>query len=156
MRIVEASVALLLAAASAVAPAATWSTERAIFTAEVARKQWPWLYRAGATPWTPAAADVEALEQRLPDHLRAALARQRPARGGKAPLWERAKTYKRQYVGVRRDGRRIVFANFFCRAWKEDWRTEPIVVEDGGDCYFQVEYDVDKASFSNLQINGEA
>jgi hypothetical protein len=152
-----AAVALLLAVdASAVTPAATWSADRVIFTAEAARDKWSSLFRAGATPWTPAAGDVDALEQRLPDHLRAALPRPRPARGGKAPLWERAMTYKRQYVGVRRDGHRIVHANFFCNAWRRDWRTEPIVVLDGGDCYFQVEYDVDKASFSNLMINGEA
>jgi hypothetical protein len=153
----QSGLALALAVgASAVAAAATWSADRAIFTAEAARTKWSCLFRAGATPWTPAAGDVDALEQRLPDHLRAALPRQRPARGGKAPLWERATAYKRQYVGVRRDGRRIVHANFFCDAWKKDWRTEPIVVLDGGDCYFQIEYDVDKASFSNLQINGEA
>jgi len=34
----------------------------------------------------------------------------------KNPLWERAKTYKRQYVGIRRKKPRIIYANFFCDA----------------------------------------
>ena len=142
--------------AATAAPTASWSDERTIVSAEAARKSWTWLYRSGATPWTPALDDVLALEKALPDYLGRELTRQRSAPTKKSPLSERAKTYKRQYVGVRSKGRRAVFANFFCNAWRHDWRTEPVVVHDGGDCYFTVEYDVEKGTFSNLMINGEA
>lgn len=158
VRRVLAGVTLMLAlnVAANAAPTASWSDERAIFTAEAARKSWSWLYRSGATPWTPRLDDVLALEKALPDHLRHELARQRSAGTKKSPLWDRAKTYKRQYVGVRSKERRAVFANFFCNAWRPDWRAEPVVVHDGGDCYFTVEYDVDNGTFSRLMINGEA
>jgi len=107
-------------------------------------------------PWTPALDDALALEKALPDHLRRELAGQRRDPKSKPPLWERARSYKRQYVGVQTKGRRVVFANFFCNDFGRNWRTEPIVVHDGGDCYFTVEYDVDKGTFSKLMINGEA
>jgi len=158
MRIAVAGVALVLAATAA--PAATWSDDRAIFTAEAAQKAWGSLFRAGATPWTPDLADVLVLEQRLPGYMRVELDRQARARDWpidkKNPLWERAKTYKRQYVGIRRKKQRIIYANFFCDASGTNWRTTRIDVDDGGDCYFQVEYDVDKRTFADLSVNGSA
>ena len=129
-----------------------------IFTAEAARKVWARLLRPPAgPPWTPALADVRALEQRLPDYLRRHLP---PGywefHSKDRPLWERAPGYKRQYVGIRKNGRRAIYANFFCDDDSPNWRTTPVDVDDGGDCYFQVEYDVDKATFSDLSINGDA
>ena len=148
---------MLVVTVAGAAPAADWSGDRAIFTAEAARTSWTGLYRSGATPWTPALDDALALEKALPDYIRSELARQRPAAAkSKPPLWERAKTYKRQYFGVRTARRRTVYANFFCADHGKNWRIEPIVVKDGGDCYFRVEYDVDKRTFSTLVINGEA
>jgi hypothetical protein len=37
-----------------------------------------------------------------------------------------------------------------------DWHLWPVVVEDGGACYFQVEYDVESQRFSRLSVNGYA
>jgi hypothetical protein len=161
MRIRLAGVATMLAVSAATAaPAATWSDERAIFTAEAARKSWGSLFRSGETPWTPELADALALERRLPAYMRVELDRQARARDfpidKKNPLWERAKTYKRQYVGVRRQKQRIIYANFFCDASGSNWRSTRVDVDDGGDCYFQVEYDVDKRTFADLSLNGSA
>ena len=39
---------------------------------------------------------------------------------------------------------------------RKDWTRKPIVVEDGGDCYFRIEYDSQTHTFSHLEINGEA
>jgi hypothetical protein len=159
MRIPVVGVAIVLAVSSAAAaPAAGWSEDHAIFTAEAAQKAWGSLFRSGATPWTPDLADVLALEKRLPGYMRVELDRQARVRDfpidKKNPLWERAKTYKRQYVGIRRQKRRIVYANFFCDASGTNWRATPVDVDDGGDCYFQVEYDVDKKTFADLSLNG--
>jgi len=158
MRIAAAAVALVLADGAAAAPTPSFRDEdRVIFTAEAARKVWARLLRPPAgPPWTPALADVRALEQRLPNYLRHHLP---PGywefHSKDRPLWERAPGYKRQYVGIRRNGRRAIYANFFCDAGPS-WRTAPVDVDDGGDCYFQIEYDVDKAAFSDLSINGDA
>jgi hypothetical protein len=154
---IAASVLVLLASTSTVAaPDRPWSAERVIFSAEAASKKWV-RYRNSTTFWTPSLADALALEKGLPDYLRRHLSRDdRLASSKKEPLWDRARTYKRQYVGVRLKDRRIVYANFLCAAFGSDWRTERVDVADGGDCYFQVEYDIDKASFANLMVNGEA
>ena len=53
-----------------------------------------------------------------------------------------------------RDGRQVIFANDFCRALGGDWRQAPIIVDDGGDCYFQVEYDPAAGTFARLMVNG--
>ena len=161
MRIAAAAVALLLAAGAAAAatPSTFRDEDRVIFTAEVALKEWSGMFRAPAAFWTPALADALALEQRLPDYLRRKVPPQYRRRGWKPPsppLWERAPSYKRQFVGIRPKGRRVIYANFFCEGSEDYWRTRPVSVDDGGDCYFQVEYDVDKRTFSELQINGDA
>ena len=158
MRKAAVAIALLLVVNEVdAAAAAGWSDDRAIFTAEAAREKWVVFSGSTATAfWTPALADVLALEQRLPDYIRRELGRERGQLKRKQPLWERAKTYKRQYVGGRQKERRFVFANFFCNDFGKSWRTEPIFVKDGGDCYFSVQYDVDKRTFSQLLINGEA
>jgi hypothetical protein len=157
MRIAAAGALVLLASASTVAaPERPWSSDRAIFTAEAAQKKWV-RFRGSTTFWTPSLADALALEKGLPEYIRRHLSRDdRLASDKKEPLWERAKTYKRQYIGVRLKGRRIVYANFFCNAFTTDWRNERVDVDDGGDCYFQVEYEVDKATFANLMVNGGA
>jgi hypothetical protein len=47
-------------------------------------------------------------------------------------------------------------ANFFCDVFGLDIETEPVVVEDGGDCYFRVTFDPERGRFSDLDVNGEA
>ena len=63
--------------------------------------------------------------------------------------------YRVQYVGIVRDGRQVIFTNFFCDTFGVDWRTQPVIVDDGGGCYFVVEFDLAAGSFSHLMINGE-
>lgn len=100
--------------------------------------------------WTPSRANVLRLERKIEAYLKKAAARRSPN------LWSKLSTYKRQYAGFVRNGRRMIFANFFCESLNTDWKTTPIAVADGGDCFFNVLYDVDSATFSDLQINGEA
>jgi hypothetical protein len=72
--------------------------------------------------------------------------------------------YFRQYIGVIAGGRRLVYVSFFHRSYFEDapdekerqmWRTEPVEVCDGGDHYWGIVYDVDKATFHPPEFNGE-
>jgi hypothetical protein len=133
--------------------------DRAIFPADLARQKWAWLAKPPDAFWTPALADVVKLEAGLPTYLRGRAARRVAAASGPQtnPLWKRAPGYKRQYVGVRRRGRAVIYANFFCEASPNvDWHREPVDVDDGGDCYFQVEYDVTTGRFDNLAVNGGA
>lgn len=98
--------------------------------------------------WQPKANQAINLEEDLPDYLREA-----------APdLLLDLDSYGRQYAGATgEDGRRLIFANFFCdpESW-DNWRTQLLIVMDGGDCYFQVLYDPAARTFVSLSINGEA
>ena len=101
--------------------------------------------------WTPVKEDVRKLEEKIEFHLRKVSDKRSPA------LWSKLAEYKRQYAGIVEGGRRKIYANFFCNSAKiTDWKTRPVAVEDGGDCFFQIKYDVDAATFSDLYINGEA
>jgi hypothetical protein len=66
--------------------------------------------------------------------------------------------YKRQYFGIAFEkGQHVIYANYFCDSgYFDDWQDRYIVVMDGGECFFQIQYDPSKGTFSNLQINGLA
>lgn len=96
--------------------------------------------------WTPAEADVLAFEAGLGAFLE-----------GAAPaLGQRATAYTRQYAGLLRDGRRLLYASFLCDTYGEPWWREPLLVLDGGDCFFQLTFDLERGSYGNLMISGEA
>jgi hypothetical protein len=100
--------------------------------------------------WTPGRNSVLTLEERIGSYLKKAAAKRSPS------LWSKLAKYKRQYVGVMRNGRKVIFVNFFCGAFDTDWKTHPVAVDDGGDCFFNLLYDPGSSAFSDLQINGEA
>jgi hypothetical protein len=102
--------------------------------------------------WTPTADDILNPEERLADYLR-----QNPeAFYRQPPVWERLDEYQRQYIGLMFKGDRIIYGNFFCDDTGMDWQQEFVIVLDGGDCFFQVKYDVKSGLFIGLQVNGEA
>lgn len=126
-----------------------------IFPAEQAREQGigAWFIQNGqsAEYWTPSEDNVLKPENRLSSYLRQA----NPDRFDKqeAPIWERLDEYNRQYIGIILDGKRIIYANYFCDSTDMDWRKDFVFVMDGGDCFFQFKYDTE---FYDLQVNGNA
>jgi hypothetical protein len=100
--------------------------------------------------WTPNKDDVLKLEEKIEAYLKKAAAKRSPN------LWSKLAQYKRQYIGIMRNNRRVIYANFFCDSFDKDWKTKPVMVDDGGDCFFRVIYEPVSAAFSDLQINGEA
>lgn len=63
--------------------------------------------------------------------------------------------YKRQYIPViNKEGETEVWANFFCRE-EQDWKRNVIVVEDGGNCYFNLYINLTKDSTYKFSINGD-
>jgi hypothetical protein len=97
--------------------------------------------------WTPSEAEVAALEAAAEDFIE---------EQGYDQISNWLDQYRRQYVGVEVDGRRRIYANFFCQVSGVDWKDEPVFVLDGGDCYFHFEYDPETGKFLNLQVNGES
>lgn len=103
----------------------------------------------GEGTWEPGWADVDALESALPSALAAD-----PA----GVVFHKGKTLKgwrRQYVGVVRNGERFLYGNYF-PAWEVDkfvaWRAEPVDVCHAGPDYFGVEYDVKARRISHMDF----
>ena len=102
--------------------------------------------------WDPDPATLATLEDALPAWIGTAAGSTSGPR-----IVSRWSSYRRQYAGFVRGGRRAIFASYFCgRADEPGWRSEPISVDDGGDCYFLVSYDPVTRTFFDLSVNGEA
>lgn len=103
--------------------------------------------------WTPTEAQVLALEAGLGSFLVDALA-DHPVG---ATIYENTERYKRQYLGITfEEDKPLIYANFFCGDSFDYWLEALVSVEDGGECFFQVMYDPETDTFSNLRVNGEA
>jgi hypothetical protein len=107
--------------------------------------------------FVPTRAEIEKLESGLPEMLREAL------RGEPVitpPLWERVKGYRRQYLPfVDASGTRWIWGNFMCqnpgRVGSDAWRKKIVSVDDGGDCFFSVEFSPDTGKYRRFSINGD-
>lgn len=102
--------------------------------------------------WMPAGQDLLVLEEQLGPYLQAHADQflAHPA------VWEQLNDYHRQYAGLTVDGNPLIYGNFFCKEYKGSWVTEWVMVIDGGDCYFQVLYNVKNDTFIRLLVNGES
>jgi hypothetical protein len=102
--------------------------------------------------WTPTEEDVLLVEEKLPSFLQenSNSFRRQP------PVWEQLDSYKRQYAGLVLNRRKIIYGNFFCSDTGRDWKKEWIFVLDGGDCFFQIQFDIASGTFSGLMVNGDA
>ena len=98
--------------------------------------------------WIPTKEQVLEAEERIEQYLK-----ENPNK--KSPdLWRKLSKYKRQYVGIVVDGHKRIYCNFYCS--DEPLSSKPYFVADGGDCYFQIEYDLKDKDCYNLIVNGEA
>jgi hypothetical protein len=127
-----------------------------IFSAEQAEAMEVKLWIEGSVPiegfWTPEPTQVLALERALPAFLaeHPELFRRDP------PPSESLAAYRGQYIGIVEEGQRLIYGNYFCDAGSHDWQQEMILVDDGGDCFFQVRYDPATGAFREIRVNGEA
>jgi hypothetical protein len=102
--------------------------------------------------WTPSTDDILELEMKIGEYLH-----ENSGQFHRQPsIWERLDEYRRQYVGYEIGGKRIIHGNFFCSYEDVDWQRQFVMALDGGECYFQVDYDVESESFIRLRVHGEA
>ena len=71
--------------------------------------------------------------------------------------------YGFQYIGVTIYNKRYIYINAFeinseqdFQTMYKNWRTEPIIMCDGGESYWGVLFDLDKLKFKELVVNGVA
>ena len=102
--------------------------------------------------WTPTAEMVATLEARLPAFL---AQNQNKFNANKPPIAERLPEYKFQYWGENINGKQVIAVNALCRA-PDNWRTQRVMVLDGGDCFFNFKYDFANDTFFDFNVNGEA
>jgi hypothetical protein len=98
--------------------------------------------------YEPSSISIEAFKAALADHLRA------NPDVSLMPLSE----YRFQFVGLTTEGKQILFTNAFCKwHWQRYsyWRTNLVLVDDGGNCYFQVVYDPGIKSIMKLLVNSK-
>jgi len=101
--------------------------------------------------WTPTPTDVQALESGLENFLTAANDPRLDTE-----LFTRLPTYTRQYVGIVEDGQQKIYALYYCNFPITDLQKSVQFVSDGGNCFFQLKYNIQDERFSELMINGEA
>jgi hypothetical protein len=109
--------------------------------------EWGFVNRSDSF-WVPTKDQILEAEQAIERYLKD----KPPTRSPK--LWQKLTNYKRQYVGIVVDGQKRIYCNFYCGS--ESLSDKPVSVSDGGDCYFQVEYDIEDTTIYNLMVNGEA
>jgi hypothetical protein len=124
-----------------------------IFTNKQAEKMGlgAWLANSDSF-WTPSEDDILILEEKLGGYLSQNIS----LFNYHEPVWERLGDYQRQYIGIQSDGSKIIYGNYFCDNHGKNWRQEFVSVLDGGNCYFQVEYDIQQGDFTMLMVNGES
>jgi len=65
--------------------------------------------------------------------------------------------YKIQIVSIlNRKGEKVVWVNCLCDGKGNKWRTEIIIVEDGGNWYFNLKINLTKKTFYQMLVNGYA
>lgn len=65
--------------------------------------------------------------------------------------------YKRQYMPtINSKGEKEVWVNCFCGQWDKSSRTNPVIVMDGGNCFFNLKINLTTGQYYELIVNGEA
>lgn len=131
-------------------PVAQNDDKRAIFPFEGNEDNVP----SGRGPYSPTVDDLAAFDAALPKALENATFNHTT----KVPLAQRAPDYKRQYIGyVDSKGEHWVHGSFHCHVWPQpDFYKGYILVNDGEDCFFQIEFNVDTHETACLRVNGDA
>ncbi len=91
----------------------------------------------GESYWTPTVTDVAKTEAAIAENQGSLL------------------SHTRQYAGIVEDGERKILVNGFCSD-EPNWMSQPIVVLDGGECYFTAIYNVDTSELEQFTFNGVA
>jgi len=100
--------------------------------------------------WTPTKDDVLAAENQIEAFLK------KESKPHAANLWRKLPDYKRQYLGIVVNGHKRIFCNFYCRSHRIPLDDKPVLVEDGGECFFRIQYDLNDKQCYDFNVNGYA
>ena len=70
-------------------------------------------------------------------------------------IYNNINNYRCQFFGIIVNEKKRIYCNFFwITDFYKDWQTKPVIVDDGGNHYFQLEYDVKTGKCLNFSVNG--
>jgi hypothetical protein len=93
--------------------------------------------------WTPTKNQIEQLETKLPAFKQKL---KRPA--------AQLSSFYRQYAGFIAGGRKIIYVNLFPKRIDPDWQSRAVIVCDGGEQFWGIEFEVDTGQLVNAAFNG--
>ena len=97
--------------------------------------------------WTPTKTQIREAEPAILEYIEKS----------DEKIFSNIEYYVCQYFGIIVNNRKHIYCNFL---WLdqdvEEWRSKLIEVDDGGNYYFQLEYDVRTKTCLNFSVNGEA
>jgi hypothetical protein len=97
--------------------------------------------------WMPSRSDILEIEKRLPDFI-----------AHHTPLHRSINDDYKQYVGIIRGGRRLVFLSAFSipadAPRVRGWQSKPIIWGGGGDTVWRIQYDPQQKTFEGFEMNG--
>jgi hypothetical protein len=103
--------------------------------------------------WTPTGAEIKRARLALTTYIG------RFGKNRSTSLTNELGDYRLQYLGYTDRNEKYVFINGLCKEfWQTNgvWKTEPVVVFDGGDCYFRARYRVLDSKIVRFEVNGDS
>ncbi len=107
--------------------------------------------------WTPSAQDVRKALVAIQAFLERPTSTNEWTKGEIKKILAHSKEYRVQFIGVVRDGKRLIWCNFFpLRDGFEYWKREEVRVMDGGFWFWQIEYEPSTGKCLDFISNGYA
>lgn len=103
--------------------------------------------------WEPTEADIEGVDALL---LAYVAGLNYEAFTYHAPLEAHLSEYTRQFRGITIEGQPVLNVGYFCDMDVAELQLYWVEVNDGGDCYFDFNYDPTTGEILRLTVNGEA
>ena len=118
-----------------------------------AREKMEWAFGRNYKPYDPTLEDIETAEEVLASCF------SKESSGTANPFSGRKlEDYNRQFAGAEIEGGdKVILINCFCKSEEKiltRWKTEIIMVADGGNCFFHVNVNLKRKEYYSLMVNG--
>ena len=112
-----------------------------------------WAFGRNYKPYTPTMEDIQTAEEvLLACYNKERTGTENPFAGRKL------EDYNRQFIGAEIEGGdKVILINCFCKSRSEtlkQWKTDLVLVADGGNCFFHVNVNLKRKQYYGLMVNG--
>jgi hypothetical protein len=118
--------------------------------------EWRWLFDTTYKPTTLTQDDLYDIDSLLPICV-TAYNNSLPPDSKRFEVDLKKTAYKRQLVAViNRNGEKEVWVNCFCTPMIPNWKTYPLFIDDGGNCFFNFKINLSTKKIHAMEVNGYA